>query len=485
MSAPELHVRGTAIPGLLLVDVPVHGDNRGWFKENWQRAKAVAAGLPDFGPVQNNVSYNGDRGTTRGIHAEPWDKYVSVATGRIFGAWVDLRAGETFGAVVTGEIGPDTAVFVPRGVGNAFQTLEDATAYTYLVNDHWSAEALDEYSFLNLADETVAIDWPVPLQQAQLSDKDRRHPRLAEVAPLAPAPVLVVGRTGQLGRALVALLEERGLPHRAVGRDELDLAEPASWPEALRTGKGLRRYRAVVNAAAHTAVDEAETPEGRTAAWAANATGVAALAAACAAARVPLLHVSTDYVFDGTLPLDHQYPVDAPVGPLSVYGQSKAAGEAAVRALPRHWVVRTSWVIGDGGNFVSVMAELAARGVDPRVVDDQVGRLTFVEDLAAGALHLVEQAAPYGTYHLTGAGEPLSWAEVARRVFELAGADPDRVSPVSTAEYTGDRTGVAPRPRNSVLDLSALRATGFEPHDHVELLGTRLHADGAGGTARG
>ncbi|MFE7631050.1 sugar nucleotide-binding protein [Kocuria sp. NPDC057446] len=485
MSAAELRVRSTAIPGLLLVDVPVHGDNRGWFKENWQRAKAVAAGLPDFGPVQNNISFNGDRGTTRGIHAEPWDKYVSVATGRIFGAWVDLRDGETFGTVVTCEVGPDTAVLVPRGVGNAFQTLEDATAYTYLVTDHWSAEALDEYSFLNLADETVAIDWPVPLERAQLSDKDRKHPRLDAVDPLAPAPVLVVGRTGQLGRALVALLEERGVPHRAVGRDELDLAEPGRWPEPWRTGVGLRRYRAVVNAAAHTAVDEAETPEGRPSAWAANATGVAALAAACAAAGVPLLHVSTDYVFDGALPLGQEYPVDAPVAPLSVYGQSKAAGEAAVRALPRHWVVRTSWVIGSGRNFISTMAGLAARGVDPRVVDDQVGRLTFAEDLAAGVLHLVESAAPYGTYHLTGAGEPLSWAQVARRVFELLGADPDRVHPVSTAEYTGERTGVAPRPRNSVLELAALRATGFEPHDHLELLGTRLHADGAAEALRG
>ncbi|WP_336650199.1 sugar nucleotide-binding protein [Kocuria rosea] len=485
MSAPELRARTTAIPGLLLLDIPVHGDNRGWFKENWQRSKAVAAGLPDFGPVQNNISFNGDRGTTRGIHAEPWDKYVSVASGRVFGAWVDLRAGGTFGTVVTCEVGPDTAVFVPRGVGNAFQTLEDATAYTYLVNDHWSAEALDEYSFLNLADDTVAIEWPVPLDQAQLSEKDRRHPRLAEVEPLAPAPVLVVGRTGQLGRALGALLAERGLPHRVLGREELDLAVPAGWPEALRTGDGLRRYRAVVNTAAHTAVDEAETPGGRTAAWAANATGTAALAAACAAAGVPLLHVSTDYVFDGSLPLGQEYLVDAPVGPLSVYGQSKAAGEIAVRALPRHWIVRASWVIGDGRNFVSVMAELAARGVNPRVVDDQVGRLTFVEDLAAGILHLVEHSAPYGTYHLTGAGEPLSWAGVARRVFELSGADPDRVHPVSTAEYAADRAGVAPRPRNSVLDLSALRSTGFEPHDHLELLGTRLHADDAGGAARG
>lgn len=128
----------TAIDGLLLVDVLVHGDNRGWFTENWQRAKAVAAGLPDASFVQNNISFNGSRGTTRGIHAEPWDKYVSVATGRIFGAWVALREGPGFGTVVTHEITPGTAVFVPRGVGNAFQTLgrPPPTPTTYLVTDH-------------------------------------------------------------------------------------------------------------------------------------------------------------------------------------------------------------------------------------------------------------------------------------------------------------------------------------------------------------
>ena len=174
----ELKVTETEIPGLLIIDLPVHGDNRGWFKENWQREKMVAAGLPDFNPVQNNISFNASVGTTRGIHAEPWDKYVSVATGRIFGAWVDLRAGESFGKVVTVELGPDTAIFVPRGVGNSFQTLEENTAYTYLVNDHWSADAVSGYSFLNLADETVAIDWPIDLAKAELSEKDRNHPRL-------------------------------------------------------------------------------------------------------------------------------------------------------------------------------------------------------------------------------------------------------------------------------------------------------------------
>jgi dTDP-4-dehydrorhamnose 3,5-epimerase len=163
-----LAVRETTIPGLLILDLPVHGDNRGWFKENWQREKMVALGLPDFGPVQNNVSFNDRRGATRGIHAEPWDKYVSVATGRIFGAWVDLREGPTFGAVFTAELDPSTAIFVPRGVGNSYQTLEDGTAYVYLVNAHWTAEAQGEYTFLNLADEAVGIDdprriWPTPV----------------------------------------------------------------------------------------------------------------------------------------------------------------------------------------------------------------------------------------------------------------------------------------------------------------------------------
>ncbi len=136
----ELRVNETPIPGLLLIELPVHDDDRGWFKENWQREKMVAAGLPDFRPVQNNVSFNETVGTTRGIHAEPWDKFISVVAGRAFGAWVDLRAGDTFGTAFTAELDQSTAVFVPRGVGNSFQTLEAGTVYSYLVNAHWSAE---------------------------------------------------------------------------------------------------------------------------------------------------------------------------------------------------------------------------------------------------------------------------------------------------------------------------------------------------------
>ncbi len=443
----------TPIPGLTIWDLPVHGDNRGWFKENWQRAKMTALGLPDFGPVQNNISFNDAAGTTRGIHAEPWDKFVSVATGRIFGAWVDLRDGPTFGAVFTAELDPSRAVFVPRGVGNAFQTLESDTAYVYLVNDHYSPDA--QYVSVNLADETLAIEWPIPLESAELSAKDRAHARLADINPVAPRKTLVLGANGQVGRALRA--EYRDDPTvEFVTRDEVDLAGD------LETARRWQDYDTVINAAAYTAVDAAETPSGRADAWAVNVTAVAALARIATARGLTLVHLSSDYVFDGTS--DSPYREDDPIAPLGVYGQTKAAGDQLVATVPRHYILRTSWVIGDGHNFVRTMASLAERGVDPSVVDDQVGRLTFTSELARAIRHLTTTGAPYGTYNVTGSGPALSWADIARRVFELTGHDPARITGVSTDAYFASATSaVAPRPRNSVLDTQKLESTGFKP----------------------
>ncbi len=442
----------TNIPGLMVFDLPVHGDSRGWFKENWQREKMTALGLPDFGPVQNNISFNDAVGTTRGIHAEPWDKWVSVATGRIFGAWVDLREGPTFGAVYTTELDPSKAIFVPRGVGNSYQTLEPETAYAYLVNDHWSPDAT--YSFLNLADETAAIDWPIPLADVEISAKDLAHPRLADVTPIPPKKILVLGANGQLGRALRA--EYGDAPHiEYADRSTLDLAAPD-----LASARRWRDYGTIINAAAYTKVDLAETPEGRKDAWAANVTGVAALARVATENGITLVHVSSDYVFDGTL--DRSYREDDPVCPLGVYGQTKAAGDAIVSTVPRHYIIRTSWVIGEGNNFVRTMASLAERGIDPKVVDDQIGRLTFTDDIARGIRHLVGTAAEFGAYNLTAGGEPASWADIARRVFELTGHDPERITGVSTEAYYSTATApVAPRPRNSVLGMERLESTGW------------------------
>lgn len=448
----KLTARQTPIPGVVLYDLPVHGDNRGWFKENWQREKMAALGLPDFRPVQNNVSFNEKAGTTRGIHAEPWDKFISVATGRIFGAWVDLREGPSFGAVFTAELDPSQAIFIPRGVGNAFQTLEDNTAYTYLVNDHWSADAQGQYTFLNLADETAAIEWPVPLDKAELSDKDKTHPRLADVVPMPAKKILVLGADGQLGKALRELYD--GDPSvEFAGRSEFDLASEDAF-----TNRNWKNYSTVINAAAYTAVDAAETAEGRAAAWTINAAAVSRLARAAVGYGLTLVHISSDYVFDGTR---ESHAEDEPFSPLGVYGQTKAAGDAAAAVVPRHYIVRTSWVIGDGKNFVRTMASLADRGIAPSVVNDQVGRLSFTADIALGIRHLLESRAEYGTYNLTNAGEPQSWADIASEVFELMGTRRD-ITRVSTEAYFGDKDA-APRPLSSTLSLAKISASGFEP----------------------
>jgi dTDP-4-dehydrorhamnose reductase len=421
----------------------------------------VAAGLPDFGPVQNNVSFNDALGTTRGIHAEPWDKFVSVATGRIFGAWVDLRAGPSFGTVFTAELDPSRAVFVPRGVGNAFQTLEPNTAYTYLVNDHYSPDA--DYTSVNLADETVGINWPIPLERAELSAKDRAHPRLEEVDPVPSRMTLVLGAGGQLGRAL------REIYGDATHVEFADRADLNLTTANLDHTRRWRDYDTVINAAAYTGVDAAETPEGRAAAWAVNVTGVAALTRIATQHGLTLVHISSDYVFDGTV--TRPYREDDPVAPLAVYGQTKAAGDQIVATVARHYVVRTSWVIGDGRNFVRTMLSLAERGVDPSVVDDQHGRLTFTSELARAVRHLIETRSPYGTYNVTGSGPVTSWADIARRVFTLAGHDPDRVSGASTDEYFADvAEPVAPRPANSVLDLTKIESTGYSTIDVDDIL---------------
>ncbi|WP_432560096.1 sugar nucleotide-binding protein [Granulicoccus sp. GXG6511] len=440
-----LTVAQTAIPGLFLIDLPLHGDERGWFKENWQRAKMTSLGLPDFHPVQQNVAFNAEVGVTRGVHAEPWDKLVSVVSGRIFGAWVDLREGDSFGHVVTLELGPEKAVFVPRGVGNAYQTLEPGTTYSYLVNEHWSESARDSYTFLNAADPAVGITWPIPLERSTRSAADLGHPALADVTPFAPRRTVILGGEGQLGRALA-----RTIPSAEVfSRRELDLTAPQDFDWS---GVGT-----IINAAAYTAVDAAEAE--RAAAWAVNVTGVRKLVGIAREHRATLVHVSSDYVFDGT---QEVHTEEEPLSPLSFYGVTKAAGDELVATWDRHYIVRTSWVIGDGKNFITTMASLAERGIEPSVVDDQHGRLTFTDTLAEGIAHLLASGATFGTYNLTNSGPQMTWAEVAKAVFRECGRADGAVKPVTTAEYFLGRD-MAPRPDHSTLDLGKISAAGFVP----------------------
>ena len=422
----KLKVTETNIPGLLVFDLPVHGDNRGWFKENWQRAKMLELGLPDFGPVQNNISFNAKKGVTRGIHAEPWDKYISIATGEIFGAWVDLRPGESFGQVYTTRLDPSKAIYVPRGVGNSFQALEDGTAYTYLVNAHWSLEQKKTYTFVNLADPELNIPWPIPLEESERSEADLHHPMLKDAKPMAPRRTMVTGCNGQLGHAIRDYVETHGLQGFEFNDiDTFDFSDPTQYDQF-----DWSLYGTIINAGAYTAVDKAETDEGRPIAWKANAQGPALLAGIAKEHNITLVHVSSDYVFDG---VEKEHSETEAFAPLGVYGQTKAAGDIAVANAPRHYIVRSSWVIGEGHNFVKTMMMLSNRVADPNdqlnevtVVDDQYGRLTFTTDMAKAIFHLLDTNAEYGTYNLTGSGAVKSWADIAKAVFDEANGNGDK-----------------------------------------------------------
>jgi dTDP-4-dehydrorhamnose 3,5-epimerase len=262
---------------------------------------------------------------------------------------------------------------------------------------------------------------------------------------------LILGAGGQVGRALAAALPAA----TALGRADLDIAVPSDldWPS----------FDVIVNAGAFTDVDGAETAEGRVAAWRANATGPAALAAIARRHGCTLVHLSSEYVFDGTA--GRPYVEDDPVAPLSAYGASKAAGDLAVRSVERHYLLRPTWVVGEGRNFVRTMLGLAGRGISPTVVDDQIGRPTFATDLAAAIVHLVTTGAPFGGYHVTGGGEPASWAEVARETYALAGHADLTVTGTTTAAYFADRPEAAKRPRNSVLDTAKAQKAGVELPD--------------------
>jgi dTDP-4-dehydrorhamnose 3,5-epimerase len=175
----------TDIPGLIVFDISFPTDERGYFQEKYQKAKLVSAGLPEsFNVVQNNVSFNKQRGVVRGFHAEPWDKYISVITGKVFIAYLDLRKGPSFGKLYTDELDNSKAVYLPRGVANSFQTLEDNTLYVYSTNDHWRADNYDEYTFVNLADHNIGVNWPIPLSDSIISERDHNHPMLKDIKPM-------------------------------------------------------------------------------------------------------------------------------------------------------------------------------------------------------------------------------------------------------------------------------------------------------------
>lgn len=264
---------------------------------------------------------------------------------------------------------------------------------------------------------------------------------LQTVGPRRPMPgrVLILGASGMVGRAWAGLLTAHQIPFRALARPAFDLLEPASVAATIEPNDRL-----VINAAAWTAVDDAEAQEA--AATVANAQSPVAIARRCAEVGATLIHYSTDYVFNGQS--TRPYPDDAPIDPVNAYGRSKAAGEAGVRdSGTDHLILRTSWVYAPWGkNFVRTIASLAATRDSLRVVDDQRGRPTSAEQLAATSLALYLYGAS-GTWHATDAGE-CTWHGFASEIVRQLGL-PCRVDPCGTGEFPRP----AKRPAYSTLEL--------------------------------
>lgn len=264
--------------------------------------------------------------------------------------------------------------------------------------------------------------------------------------------IFIVGANGQLGTAL----REKYPKARFADIKELDITSKKSVSNFDWVG-----VEYILNAAAYTDVDGAETKEGRVVCWKVNSQAVASLVEVANKNNIILVHISSDYVFDGTKTIHAE---EEEYSPLSVYGASKAAGDIACILSNKYYVVRTSWVIGEGKNFVRTMLDLGKRGVSPSVVSDQIGRLTFCSELVRAIDHLLANKCEYGVYNVTNSGPSVSWADITREIFIIKNIKLD-VADITTEEYYRDKTGIAPRPLSSTLNLDKIHSTGFKSID--------------------
>ena len=338
-------------PGCSSLRLDVRTDERGWFEETWQRAKMTAARAARLRARSRTTSRSTSAAAPPAActpsRGTSWSRSPPVAA---YGAWVDLRDGRDFGTTYAVDLEPGVAVFVPRGVGQRLPDARaDATAYTYLVNDHWRPDAA--YVAVDLADPTLAIAWPIPLDGAELSEKDRTAPaarrrrrRCRRADRWCSAPTASsAGPCAPRSRAPRGVDPRRARPHRP--------RRSRRWPWG--------DHDVVLNAAAYTAVDR-----GRDRRRAARRLGGQRRRARDAGPAGDPARLHARALLDRLRLRRRREPSTTRTSrsrPLGVYGQSKAAGDLAVATAPRHYLVRTSWVVGDGPNFVRTMARLAGR----------------------------------------------------------------------------------------------------------------------------
>lgn len=272
--------------------------------------------------------------------------------------------------------------------------------------------------------------------------------------------ILILGANGQLGKELQKKYPEA----TALDSDFLDITNAEqmdnfNWSD----------YDVTINAAAYTNVDGAETDDGLKMAWKVNGDGVKNIVNAVNKHGLKLVHISSDYVFDGQ---NEQHLEDEDFSPLNVYGHTKACADLLVQTVKEYYILRTTWVVGDGKNFVKTMTALHQKDISPTVVNDQIGRLTFTNELANAISHLLENETEYGTYNVTNDGENVSWAEIANEIYTYQNQKHSKdlqVSEISTEDFFKGKPH-ATRPLCSKMDLTKLHKTGFKSTNWREKL---------------
>ena len=435
------------------------GDPRGHFTSVTDN-QLEELGFKDFKQKSESLSC---KGVVRGLHfqKDPYcqAKVVCCTKGKVLDVVVDLRKeSPTYKEYTYVELTPENGrmLFVPRGFAHGFVALEDNTTFNYLVDNEYYPR-LDGGIPWN--DPGVNIPWDdifkeYGIEEPLLSEKDQKHKTLSESDlqfRKEPRRYLVTGVKGQLGYDIARELNARGeLDVLAIDRDEMDITDKE------QVSKIVKAYKpdVIFHCAAWTAVDKAQ--ELVDACTKVNVEGTKNITDASIEVGAKLIYMSTDYVFDGTKPIDELYTEEDIPNPQSVYGKTKFEGEEEVRRNPRHFITRISWVFGvNGNNFIKTMLKLADKYPEIKVVKDQIGSPTYTVDLAK---LLVEMAhtEKYGTYHVNNEGY-CSWAEFAQYIMDINGKS-TKIKPLTTEEYYEDKdtTYVAYRPRNSKLDKSKL-----------------------------
>lgn len=440
----------TDIPGVLVIEPNIFGDNRGWFMETFSKRELSDEGF-DVEFIQDNHSYSLTPGVLRGLHFQngpkSQNKLVRCTRGSILDVAVDLRKNsETFRKWISIELSAENKkqLFIPKGFGHGFLTLTSDVEVQYKVDEYYSAS--DDRS-IRYDDPQIGIDWGI--DDPVLSQKDLNAPLLKDSDCNFGQKVLVTGVKGQLGYDIVNRLNTLGVDCKGVDIEDFDLTD------AKMTLDYCIKYSpdVIIHCAAYTAVDKAEDEQEKC--YAVNVKGTENIARAAKSLNAKIVYISTDYIFNGQG--ENPFETEDTPSPVNYYGQTKYEGEKKVREITdKYFILRTAWVFGkNGNNFVKTMLRLGRENGAVKVINDQFGSPTYTKDLANLICDMIFTN-KFGTYHATNEGF-CSWYDFACEVFKAAGMNVS-VTPIPTSDYPTK----AKRPGNSRLSKAKLIQEGFK-----------------------